>query len=114
MNGASHRGGMSKLPAPIHFVLGHPAPLRTRQTGRSSKAKQRRRFEGPWPRGERGAKHVERKVSVSFRAVKRCSTARFVLVLGVPTARGMLVSCPVCVCARSVIIILPSYVGSLH
>lgn len=38
--------------------------------------------------------------SLSFRAVKRCATARFVLVLGVPTARhaGFMPCVCVCVC----------------
>lgn len=118
MDWASHGAVISKLSAPYPGCSGAFGSLQTRQPGRPSRAKkQRRRVQGSVAmRGMGRRARGERKVFLVFRAVKSCSTARFFLALRVPTARHAgFMSC-VCMCVGDPgsVIILPSYVGSLH
>lgn len=116
MGWASHGGCISKLPAHIQVVMGirafTDAPDLAVQAEPSGVEKVPR---STAHEGGRDVEHVERKVFLVFSSSQEMFYREVLLSLGESRPLGMLVSCHVCVGDPGcVIIILPSYVGSLH
>lgn len=88
MDWASHGGVISKLPAHVLVILGHLAREGTPDLAGRAKPSGVEGSRGSTVMRGNGTLPTWRgRLSLSFRAVKRCSTARFFLALGVPTAR---------------------------